>query len=120
MSSERKHPPEAVRMKIPHQIRKIIAFLALLACATAPSPVPVKAPNDIHKIAHVIVIMQENRSFDSYFGTFPGADGIPMRDGVPQVCVPDPQTKTCVRPYHDTNDEDTGGPHGAKAADLAM
>src|SRR4029077_17351841 len=27
----------------------------------------------IHKIKHVIVIMQENRSFDSYFGTYPGA-----------------------------------------------
>src|SRR5207245_294526 len=26
----------------------------------------------IHKIEHVIVIMQENRSFDDYFGTFPG------------------------------------------------
>ena len=26
-------------------------------------------------IQHVIVIMQENRSFDHYFGTFPGADG---------------------------------------------
>ena len=44
----------------------------------------------IHKIKHVIVIMQENRSFDSYFGTFPGADGIPMRNGKPTVCVPDP------------------------------
>ena len=30
----------------------------------------------IHKIKHVIVIMQENRSFDNYFGTYPGADGI--------------------------------------------
>jgi phospholipase C len=29
------------------------------------------------KVKHVIVIMQENRSFDHYFGTFPGADGIP-------------------------------------------
>jgi len=29
----------------------------------------------IHTIKHVIVIMQENRSFDSYFGTYPGADG---------------------------------------------
>jgi phospholipase C len=26
----------------------------------------------IGKIKHVVVIMQENRSFDSYFGTFPG------------------------------------------------
>ncbi len=82
------------------------------------SAAAMQAVDGIHKIRHVIIIMQENRSFDSYFGTFPGADGIPMRDGIAQVCVPDQETKTCVRPYHDTNDEDTGGPHGAKAADL--
>ena len=35
----------------------------------------------IRKIRHVIIIMQENRSFDSYFGTYPGADGIPARNG---------------------------------------
>ncbi len=46
------------------------------------------ASDGIHKIRHVIVIMQENRSFDSYFGTFPGADGIPMRDGVPKSAFP--------------------------------
>ncbi|MHB8755974.1 MAG: alkaline phosphatase family protein, partial [Candidatus Acidiferrales bacterium] len=28
------------------------------------------------KIKYVFVLYQENRSFDSYFGTFPGADGI--------------------------------------------
>jgi phospholipase C len=28
-------------------------------------------------IKHLIVIMKENHSFDNYFGTFPGADGIP-------------------------------------------
>ena len=44
----------------------------------------------IHKIRHVVIIMQENRSFDSFFGTYPGADGIPMKNGVPTVCVPDP------------------------------
>jgi phospholipase C len=65
----------------------------------------------IHKIKHVVIIMQENRSFDSYFGTFPGADGIPMRDGVPTVCVPDPEAGVCVRPYHDTSDRNRGGPH---------
>ena len=27
------------------------------------------------KIAHVVVIIQENRSFDNFFATFPGADG---------------------------------------------
>ncbi|TMK61170.1 MAG: phospholipase, partial [Actinobacteria bacterium] len=68
-----------------------------------------KAPpaRGIHKIKHVIVIMQENRSFDSYFGTFPGADGIPAN-----VCVPDPAKGGCQRPCHDPNDLNAGGPHG--------
>jgi phospholipase C len=65
----------------------------------------------IHKIRHVVVIMQENRSFDSYFGTYPGADGIPMRNGVPTVCLPDPATHGCVRPFHDAQDRNGGGPH---------
>ena len=44
------------------------------------------------------MITQEDRSFDSYFGTFPGADGIPMQNGKPNVCVPDPLAHRCVRP----------------------
>ena len=67
--------------------------------------------NGIHKIRHVVIIMQENRSFDSYFGTYPGADGIPMQNGVATVCNPDPQTQVCVEPYHDTSDRNAGGPH---------
>ena len=69
----------------------------------------------IHKIKHVVVIMQENRSFDHYFGTFPGAEGIPVRDGVPAVCNPDTRTGRCVKPYHDSNDANTGGPHNRPA-----
>jgi phospholipase C len=65
----------------------------------------------IHKIRHVVIIMQENRSFDSYFGTYPGADGIPMKNGVPTVCSLDPKTHVCVKPYHDTSDRNAGGPH---------
>jgi len=67
----------------------------------------------VHKIKHVIVIQQENRSFDTYFGTFPGADGIPMQDGKPTVCVTDPATHGCVRPYVDHADVNGGGPHSA-------
>ena len=73
------------------------------------------AAEGIHKIRHIVIIMQENRSFDSYFGTYPGADGIPMRDGVPTVCLPDPLRHTCMRPYHDTRDVNYGGPHDALA-----
>jgi phospholipase C len=73
-------------------------------------------PQGIHKIKHVIVIMQENRSFDSYFGTYPGADGIPMANGSPAVCVPDVMNGQCVAPYHDGADVNHGGPHGRAAA----
>jgi phospholipase C len=60
--------------------------------------------------------MQENRSFDHYFGTFPGADGIPMSNGVPTVCVNDPATNVCVKPFHDSADRNRGGPHGQSNA----
>ena len=70
----------------------------------------------IHKIKHVIIIMQENRSFDNYFGTYPGAEGIPMKGGSPVVCNPDPKNGGCVKPYHNTQDVNGGGPHGATAS----
>ncbi len=74
----------------------------------------------IHKIKHVIVIMQENRSFDSYFGTFPGADGIPSSNGQFTVCVPNPATSTCEAPFHDSADVNGGADHtnGAAIADI--
>ena len=60
--------------------------------------------------------MEENRSFDSFFGTYPGADGIPMKNGVPTVCVPN-GVGQCVRPFLDPNgDNDSGGAHGPLAA----
>jgi phospholipase C len=72
----------------------------------------------IHKIRHVVVIMQENRSFDSYFGTFPGADGVLRPNGTlkPGLCSPDPVTGRCIAPYHDPRDRNAGGPHGAADA----
>jgi phospholipase C len=61
---------------------------------------------DIHTIQHVVIIMQENRSFDSYFGTYPNADGPPA-----DACVPDPATGDCVAPYHTHMDLNLGGAH---------
>ncbi len=34
-------------------------------------------------IEHFVVIMQENHTFDNYFGTYPGADGIPADAKMP-------------------------------------
>ena len=75
-----------------------------------------RASAQANPIQHIIVIMQENRSFDSYFGTYPGADGIPMQNGSPSVCVPDPSGGPCVAPFHDPNDVNAGGPHGEDSA----
>ena len=70
-----------------------------------------KPTGGIHKIKHIVIIMQENRSFDQYFGTYPGADGLPRKHGQFTVCVPDPMNHTCVKPYLATNDISSGGPH---------
>jgi len=101
----------------------VSSLLVLLVSAGAPGVVPLlgvrssgAALTGIHKIRHVVVIMQENRSFDDYFGTFPGADGIPMVNGQPTVCVPDPQNGGCKKPFVDHADVNGGGPHGASAA----
>ena len=88
--------------------------------ASLPLPAPSVA-GTIHVIQHVIVIMQENRSFDTYFGTYPGADGIPMNNGAPTVCVPNPASGGCDTPFHMTANSDAGGPHSQTnaTADIA-
>jgi phospholipase C len=92
------------------------ALLSFGLISTSCQSPALKPSGDIHKIQHVIVIMQENRSFDSYFGTFPGADGIPTTNGQPTTCVPDPKHGGCVRPFHDSKDVNLGGPHGYVSA----
>ncbi len=108
----------------------VLAFLTGLLLSSAELPghrhearaaearLPDGTPAAIHKIRHVVIIMQENRSFDSYFGTYPGADGIPGLAGNPGTipCNPDPRTHVCVEPYHDTSDRNAGGPHDTSDA----
>jgi phospholipase C len=95
---------EQWRATVPGSVRNLASTSPTVKIKIAPA-------TGIHKIRHVVVIMQENRSFDSYFGTFPGADGIP-----PGVCVPDPVNGGCVAPFHDSADMNYGGPHGMSNA----
>jgi phospholipase C len=92
----------------------VFGVVAAAATASARPALPalpaLPAVVGIGKIRHVIVIMQENRSFDSYFGTFPGADGIPKG-----VCLPDPRHGGCARPHPDHRDQNQDDPHGAQA-----
>ena len=83
----------------------VMSCLTGAAAYAAPASVP---------ISHVIIIMQENRSFDSYFGTYPGANGIPQG-----VCVPlNPAIPAngCVAPWHDPRDVAGGADHRAANA----
>ncbi len=49
-------------------------------------------------IKHFLVMMQENHTFDNYFGTYPGADGIPLDVTMP-VDLNNPAAGV-VRPWH--------------------
>jgi phospholipase C len=83
---------------------------------------PIDPEAGIFNLDHLVFIVLENRSFDHYFGTFPGADGLPMdKNGRPTVCLPDPeQPGVCHRPYHDTNFFDRSGPHGELGAQISI
>ena len=99
----------------PSNILQPLATNTTAAISTGvPTSIPVEWGNatGLGKIRHIIIIMQENRSFDTYFGTYPGADGLPRKNGKFTVCVPDPDAKTCVYPFHNPSDKNYGGPHG--------
>ncbi len=114
--------------KISRVVKVLAAISFILACSwTAPlqslkpgAPLPVSGTSDLatarSKIKHIVIIMQENRSFDEYFGTYPGADGIPMQNGVPTVCLPDRKLQQCDKPFHNPLDVNVGGPHGTTSA----
>ena len=104
----------------------IASASALSSNAATPSPTspsavgaPAVSTRATGSIDHIIIIVQENRSFDHYFGTFPGANGIPTRpDGTPKICIPDWVLGHCSRPYHSTTQYQQGGPHDQRASEI--
>ncbi len=77
-----------------------------LPCVPA-AAAPVDDAPTTTPIKHVVWMMQDNHSFDNYFGTYPGADGIPS--GVCQrLNLNRESTRGCVQPFHigDTPVED--------------
>ncbi len=89
----------------------IAAFVMSMLMLVLAAPAQPASGEGIHKIQHVVMIMQENHSFDNYFGTYPGANGIPAG-----TCVPDPVHGACVKPFYDPEEQAEGGPHGTEAA----
>ncbi|MBV9102106.1 MAG: hypothetical protein JO060_00860 [Candidatus Eremiobacteraeota bacterium] len=72
----------------PHIFRTLIAIaiLALVGCggggagtalpATHDDPPPTNGPRGAHGIDHIVIAIEENRSFDNLFHGFPGADTV--------------------------------------------
>jgi phospholipase C len=80
--------------------RMMCAFVIALAATVGPRVLGLSArgADTATPLEHLVVLMQENHSFDNYFGTYPGADGIPAG-----VCMPfDPLSVSgdCVEPFH--------------------
>src|SRR5256714_14705124 len=85
----------------PHRAMAV-RFAAPFLCAmaiTLPCAGVVAQPAGLEKIQHLIVIYQENWSFDGLYGRFPGADGIAnagerirqmKKDGTPYTTLPQP------------------------------
>jgi uncharacterized protein (TIGR03437 family) len=84
-----------------------VAIVAVGILAPRPRVVAQQAtpPPGLQNIQHFVFIMQENRSFDHYFGTYPGAEGLP-----PNVCLPI-ALGPCVAPFHTTVLSNAGGGH---------
>lgn len=82
----------------------LIAGAAIAACGGGSTNPPVSSAANSGRhsssgtpISHVIIVVQENRSFDNFFATFPGANGtttglaIPMPSPEAQYCANDKQ-----------------------------
>jgi len=80
---------------------------AVVVCCLAVSPVSASTTHTrgavpgtptATPIKHLVSVMQENHTFDNYFGTYPGADGIPANACMP-VDPTDKASKDCVKPF---------------------
>jgi phospholipase C len=54
----------------------LVVLLILLLAPSAQVSFAAATNGGANPIQHVVIIVQENHTFDNYFGTFPGADGI--------------------------------------------
>jgi len=70
-------------------VRRLV--LGLLLVVLAAPTARAADPEPTTPIKHFVVLMQENHTFDNYFGTYPGADGPPKNVCMPKV-VGDPSS----------------------------
>ena len=85
-------------MKLAYAIITVAAILIIVGGFTLPVLEQTAVRGSGSQIQHLIFIVQENHSFDNYFGTYPGANGIPMGTKIP--FDPNQTRLGYVRPFH--------------------
>ncbi|SMD20570.1 alkaline phosphatase family protein [Kibdelosporangium aridum] len=79
------------------RLANVLTVLVILATVAGPATAePARATST--PIKHFVVLMQSGHSFDNYFGTYPGADGIPAGTCM-RLSKDKPSTDGCVRPF---------------------
>jgi phospholipase C len=87
-------------------------FIFALAIILSLTTLPTKTYQEGIPIEHIIIIMQENHSFDNYFGVFPGANGVPK-----DVCMK--YEGYCIRPFLITTPVTPDMPHNWNSSHIA-
>ena len=90
-----------VRARAPLVLAGIALLLAVISVGATPTP----RLAGIHKIQHVVVIMQENRSFDQLLRHLSWCRRNPAR----RLYRPIPTHGGCVGPYHDPSELNWAG-----------
>lgn len=100
-------------------MRAFITVLVLVGLlAIGPAANSVVDPTPTLPIEHLVFVMQEDRTFDNYFGTYPGAEGWPEGFTMP-IDPSDPSAGT-AEPYNLDVTRTPSLPHSTAAMKMAM
>ena len=91
--------------------REIAFAVAVILLTFTAAPLRADPADDLNRIAHLVVIFQENWSFDALYGSFPGANGLTGappgaklqvdRDERPYASLPQPINRRLIPPAPD-------------------
>jgi phospholipase C len=93
------------------RLGRVLAVLVILATLAAGPAAAEPARATSTPIKHFVVLMQSNHSFDNYFGTYPGADGIPAGTCM-RLSKDNSSSNGCVRPFRLGNQSPDHLDHG--------
>jgi phospholipase C len=88
----------SMHIKTSHIVLPVAIILLVLGGFPSSITGPIIVQGSGSKIQHLIFIVQENHSFDNYFGTYPGANGLPLALAIP--VDPNQTSLGYVQPFH--------------------